>query len=206
MPDKRKDKNGTTDCMDEVIAKVSDTELDTMLAQWAEADADLLDVEVPEGLHQAVMTRLRQVQREISPVQSPTEPQKKGTIISLAERFAHKKAWMGTAVAAAVVLCCVTILQSQQDAGLNMADAEPQFMVASKMQVDSPAVNASIFSMESMEESMPQDNTKAVVTETETDDIVARDNDSTPEKQLTQLQAQLEDIHNQLNAVPDTAE
>ncbi len=84
----------------------SDAELDKMLAEWANEEID-----VPEGFHDSVMNRLRAEQA----------PQKKGNVISLAERFANKKAWVSTIAAAALVLCCLPVLQDRQD---NLAGVE----------------------------------------------------------------------------------
>ncbi len=87
---------------------IDDAELDFMLAEWAEAEVDL-----PEGFHDTVMTRLR---TETAAQRSA----KKGVIISLAERFGNKKAWVSTIAAAALVLCCLPVLQNQHNVLFNV--------------------------------------------------------------------------------------
>ena len=89
---------------------INDEELDLLLAEWAETEID-----VPEGFHASVMNRLR---AEVQPLQAP---QKKGIVVSLAERFANKKAWVSTIAAAALILCCLPILQERQ---VNLAVVE----------------------------------------------------------------------------------
>jgi ElaB/YqjD/DUF883 family membrane-anchored ribosome-binding protein len=94
-------------------------ELDSMLAQWADTELD-----VPEGFHESVMMRLRA--EESKQTQTVQALQQKGKIVSLAERFANKKVWISTIAAAALVVCCLPVLQDRQDylAGIENSDAQ----------------------------------------------------------------------------------
>ena len=94
-------------------------ELDSMLAQWADTELD-----VPEGFHESVMMRLRA--EESKQTQTVQALQQKGKIVSLAERFANKKVWISTIVAAALVVCCLPVLQERQDylAGIENSDVQ----------------------------------------------------------------------------------
>jgi hypothetical protein len=89
--------------------ELTDEELDSMLAQWADAE-----LELPEGFHESVMMRLC-AEQDCQQIQSAQAPQQKGKIVSLAERFANKKAWVSTIAAAALVLCCLPVLQDRQE-------------------------------------------------------------------------------------------
>jgi hypothetical protein len=90
-----------------------------MLAQWADTELD-----VPEGFHESVMMRLRA--EESKQTQTVQALQQKGKIVSLAERFANKKVWISTIAAAALVVCCLPVLQDRQDylAGIENSDAQ----------------------------------------------------------------------------------
>ncbi len=222
MPDKRNDKNVNWNT-NTIAPNITDAELDTMLAQWAEADAEALDVEVPEAFHQAVMAKLRAM--EEAPAAEP-QTQKKGILISLAERFAGKKAWMGTAVAAALIICCLPILHHQQSADLNVADvqspsnlrmmqqeveadqaqtdAAPQLMMASLMDEDTAAAANDINDVNEAGGAAGTEDAMAKSSAQESANIVY--DGITPEAQLTQLQTQLENLQNQLAALPDTAD
>ena len=94
-------------------------ELDSMLAQWADTELD-----VPEGFHESVMMRLRA--EESKQTQTVQALQQKGKIVSLAERFANKKVWISTIAAAALVVCCLPVLQERQDylAGIENSDVQ----------------------------------------------------------------------------------
>ena len=101
------------------VPELTEEELDSMLAQWADTELD-----VPEGFHESVMMRLRA--EESKQTQTVQAPQQKGKIVSLAERFANKKAWLSTIAAAALVLCCLSVLQDRQDylAGIGNSDTQ----------------------------------------------------------------------------------
>ena len=71
---------------EEYTLELTDEELDSMLAKWADTEID-----VPEGLHESVMMRLR-AEEDRKPTQAAQAPQQKGKIVSLTERFANKKA------------------------------------------------------------------------------------------------------------------
>ena len=88
--------------------ELTEEELDSMLAQWADTELD-----VPEGFHESVMMRLRA--EESKQTQTVQALQQKGKIVSLAERFANKKVWISTIAAAALVVCCLPVLQDRQD-------------------------------------------------------------------------------------------
>ena len=90
------------------VPELTEEELDSMLAQWADTELD-----VPEGFHESVMMRLRA--EESKQTQTVQALQQKGKIVSLAERFANKKAWVSTIAAAALVLCCLPVLQDRQE-------------------------------------------------------------------------------------------
>ena len=92
-----------------IESNISDAELDLLLAEWADAE-----VELPENFHENVMTRLRAEQNRQT-------PQKNGPIVSLSEWFANKKTWVPAVAAAALVLCCLPVLQDRQD---NLAGVE----------------------------------------------------------------------------------
>lgn len=91
--------------------QMDDEALDALLAEWAKADTAL-----PEGFHESVMTRLRAEQETIN------SQQKKGTLVSLSERFASKKTWVSATLAAALILCCLPVLQTQQS---NVGNVQP---------------------------------------------------------------------------------
>ena len=99
--------------------ELTEEELDSMLAQWADTELD-----VPEGFHESVMMRLRA--EESKQTQTVQALQQKGKIVSLAERFANKKVWISTIAAAALVVCCLPVLQERQDylAGIENSDAQ----------------------------------------------------------------------------------
>ena len=99
--------------------ELTEEELDSMLAQWADTELD-----VPEGFHESVMMRLRA--EESKQTQTVQALQQKGKIVSLAERFANKKVWVSTIAAAALVVCCLPVLQDRQDylAGIENSDAQ----------------------------------------------------------------------------------
>ena len=99
--------------------ELTEEELDSMLAQWADTELD-----VPEGFHESVMMRLRA--EESKQTQTVQALQQKGKIVSLAERFANKKVWISTIVAAALVVCCLPVLQERQDylAGIENSDVQ----------------------------------------------------------------------------------
>lgn len=99
--------------------ELTEEELDSMLAQWADTKLD-----VPEGFHESVMMRLRA--EESKQTQTVQALQQKGKIVSLAERFANKKVWISTIAAAALVVCCLPVLQDRQDylAGIENSDAQ----------------------------------------------------------------------------------
>lgn len=101
------------------VPELTEEELDSMLAQWADTELD-----VPEGFHESVMMRLRA--EESKQTQTVQALQQKGKIVSLAERFANKKVWISTIAAAALVLCCLPVLQDRQDylAGIENSDAQ----------------------------------------------------------------------------------
>ena len=109
---------------------ISDVELDLLLTEWAEEEMD-----VPEGFHEALMTRLR------AETETSQAPQKKGIIVSLSERFANKKAWVSAAAAAALVLCCLPVLQDRQDnlAGVENSVAQVYDMKSRTMDSDGTA-------------------------------------------------------------------
>ena len=106
---------------------ISDVELDLLLTEWAEEEMD-----VPEGFHEALMTRLR------TETETTQAPQKKGIIVSLSERFANKKAWVSAVAAAALVLCCLPVLQDRQDnlAGVENSAAQMYEMKSRTMDSD----------------------------------------------------------------------
>ena len=99
--------------------ELTEEELDSMLAQWADTELD-----VPEGFHESVMMRLRA--EESKQTQTVQALQQKGKIVSLAERFANKKVWISTIAAAALVVCCLPVLQERQDylAGIENSDVQ----------------------------------------------------------------------------------
>jgi hypothetical protein len=99
--------------------ELTEEELDSMLAQWADTELD-----VPEGFHESLMMRLRA--EESKQTQTVQALQQKGKIVSLAERFANKKVWISTIAAAALVVCCLPVLQDRQDylAGIENSDAQ----------------------------------------------------------------------------------
>ena len=99
--------------------ELTEEELDSMLAQWADTELD-----VPEGFHESVMMRLRA--EESKQTQTVQALQQKGKIVSLAERFANKKVWISTIAAAALVVCSLPVLQDRQDylAGIENSDAQ----------------------------------------------------------------------------------
>ena len=99
--------------------ELTEEELDSMLAQWADTELD-----VPEGFHESVMMRLRA--EESKQTQTVQALQQKGKIVSLAERFANKKVWISTIAAAALVVCCLPVLQDRQDylVGIENSDAQ----------------------------------------------------------------------------------
>ncbi len=101
------------------VPELTEEELDSMLAQWADTELD-----VPEGFHESVMMRLRA--EESKQTQTVQALQQKGKIVSLAERFANKKVWVSTIAAAALVVCCLPVLQDRQDylAGIENIDAQ----------------------------------------------------------------------------------
>jgi hypothetical protein len=101
------------------VPELTEEELDSMLAQWADTELD-----VPEGFHESVMMRLRA--EESKQTQTVQALQQKGKIVSLAERFANKKVWISTIAAAALVVCCLPVLQDRQDylAGIENSDAQ----------------------------------------------------------------------------------
>jgi hypothetical protein len=101
------------------VPELTEEELDSMLAQWADTELD-----VPEGFHESVMMRLRA--EESKQTQTVQALQQKGKIVSLAERFANKKVWISTIAAAALVMCCLPVLQDRQDylAGIENSDAQ----------------------------------------------------------------------------------
>ena len=101
------------------VPDLTEEELDSMLAQWADTELD-----VPEGFHESVMMRLRA--EESKQTQTVQALQQKGKIVSLAERFANKKVWISTIAAAALVVCCLPVLQDRQDylAGIENSDAQ----------------------------------------------------------------------------------
>lgn len=101
------------------VPELTEEELDSMLAQWADTELD-----VPEGFHESVMMRLRA--EESKQTQTVQALQQKGKIVSLAERFANKKVWISTIAAAALVVCCLPVLQDRQDylAGIENIDAQ----------------------------------------------------------------------------------
>ena len=101
------------------VPELTEEELDSMLAQWADTELD-----VPEGFHESVMMRLRA--EESKQTQTVQALQQKGKIVSLAERFANKKVWISTIAAAALVVCCLPVLQERQDylAGIENSDAQ----------------------------------------------------------------------------------
>ncbi|MBR0448321.1 MAG: hypothetical protein IIX24_01965 [Peptococcaceae bacterium] len=101
------------------VPELTEEELDSMLAQWADTELD-----VPEGFHESVMMRLRA--EESKQTQTVQALQQKGKIVSLAERFANKKVWISTIVAAALVVCCLPVLQERQDylAGIENSDVQ----------------------------------------------------------------------------------
>ena len=106
---------------------ISDVELDLLLTEWAEEEMD-----VPEGFHEALMTRLR------TETETSQAPQKKGIIVSLSERIANKKAWVSAVAAAALVLCCLPVLQERQDnlAGVENSAAQMYEMKSRTMDSD----------------------------------------------------------------------
>lgn len=101
------------------VPELTEEELDSMLAQWADTELD-----VPEGFHESVMMRLRA--EESKQTQTVQALQQKGKIVSLAERFANKKVWISTIAAAALVVCCLPVLQDRQDylAGIENSDVQ----------------------------------------------------------------------------------
>ena len=109
---------------------ISDVELDLLLTEWAEEEMD-----VPEGFHEALMTRLR------AETETSQAPQKKGIIVSLSERFANKKAWVSAVAAAALVLCCLPVLQDRQNnlAGVENSAAQIYEMKSRTMDSDGTA-------------------------------------------------------------------
>ena len=106
---------------------ISDVELDLLLTEWAEEEMD-----VPEGFHEALMTRLR------TETETSQAPQKKGIIVSLSERIANKKAWVSAVAAAALVLCCLPVLQDRQNnlAGVENSAAQMYEMKSRTMDSD----------------------------------------------------------------------
>ena len=101
------------------VPELTEEELDSMLAQWADTELD-----VPEGFHESLMMRLRA--EESKQTQTVQALQQKGKIVSLAERFANKKVWISTIAAAALVVCCLPVLQEHQDylAGIENSDVQ----------------------------------------------------------------------------------
>lgn len=109
---------------------IDDAELDRMFEQWAETD-----VEVPEDFHQQVMTKLRAEQQAV--------PQKK---VLCLERFRNKKAWVSAIAAAALVVCCLPVLQSQQNhlAGVSDNVAQTYEMQKSRTAESDAAANQNV--------------------------------------------------------------
>jgi len=110
---------------------ITDAELDLLLAEWAETEID-----VPDGFHENLMVRLR------AEKQTTQAPQKKGILISLSERLTNKKAWTSAVAAAALVLCCLPILQERQDnqaCGVNYAASQTYDMKSRMMDSDGNA-------------------------------------------------------------------
>ena len=110
-------------------SNISDAELDLLLAEWADAE-----VELPENFHENVMTRLRAEQNRQT-------PQKNGRIVSLSEWFANKKTWVPAVAAAALVLCCLPILQERQEnlAGIENSASQVYEMKSRTMDSDGTA-------------------------------------------------------------------
>ena len=120
---------------------IQDDELDVLLTEWAETELD-----VPEGFHEQVMLRL-QTEAQITQEQKTQSPQKKGTLVSLSERFANKKAWVSTVAAAALVLCCLPILQDRQDNLVKIENNTSQVYELQKRTLDDDGTTETIITM-----------------------------------------------------------
>ena len=120
---------------------IQDDELDVLLTEWAETELD-----VPEGFHEQVMLRL-QTEAQITQEQKTQAPQKKGTLVSLSERFANKKAWVSTVAAAALVLCCLPILQDSQDNLVKIENNTSQVYELQKRTIDDDGTREIIITM-----------------------------------------------------------
>ena len=108
---------------EEYPLELTDEELDSMLAEWADTELD-----VPEDFHESVMMRLRE--EDGKQTQAVQALQQKNKIVSLTERFANKKAWVSTIAAATLVLCCLPVLQDRQS---NLAGVENSAVQAYEM-------------------------------------------------------------------------
>ena len=203
------------------VPELTEEELDSMLAQWADTELD-----VPEGFHESVMMRLRA--EESKQTQTVQALQQKGKIVSLAERFANKKVWISTIVAAALVVCCLPVLQDRQDylAGIENSDAQAYEMrsrivenddemsekpvMVNAMLVDaqaSPAANGTMNDAADVNSAMGSTEKLASPSQNSYGYTITESRESfTPEGQLKLLQDNLAEMEAHLALLDDSAD
>lgn len=185
---------------DKLNVTLNDVELDQMLTQWAKDE-----IEVPETFHNAVMSRLRTEQ--VAPSQKY-----KNKIISLSKRMVHKKAW-ASAIAAALIVCSIPILQNQQMYKTNAGNDGTE-----------PAVQSRQSRMIERSDSEEQLMTTALFNETENavyDTYGSHENESvlvkssepvssesitSIEEQITSIEIELDQLETQLMKLKNTAD
>ena len=190
MLDDREEKN-----INQIGNMVEDAELDALLAQWAEAE-----VELPDGFHESLMQRL---QAEPSVAQP-----KKGKLIALSERFANKKVWVSTVAAAALVLCCIPVVQQYQENVANLGGTAQVYELQKSRSVEADdtlydSVNGTVdtvngpavtFSASASKEALPNDASTKVEYTVQYDSIDVAE-------QLTLLQDELVALETQLATI-----
>ena len=187
---------------------ISDADLDLLLAEWAEAE-----VELPENFHESVMTRLRAEQNRQT-------PQKNGPIVSLSEWFANKKTWVPAVAVAALVLCCLPILQERQEnlAGVENSVAQVYDMKSRTMDSDGTAEPQLMRAvMDTPQEATSADTVNGAVEKTALPAPAAYDAsyeytstnsraEMTPEEQLALAQDNLAELEAHLSVLDDSTE
>ena len=179
---------------EEYTLELTDEELDSMLAKWADTEID-----VPEGFHESVMMRLR-AEEDRKPTQAAQVPQQKGKMVSLAERFANKKAWLSTIAAAALVLCCLPVLQDSQNhlAGVENSAAQA-YEMKSRIVEDNDVANVN-GAMSSTEKLASPSQDAYSYTIDKSDENIA------PEEQLKLLQDNLAEMESHLALLDDSVD
>lgn len=184
-------------------SEISDAELDLLLSEWAEAE-----VAVPEGFHETVMTRLRAEQS------LQTEKQKKSKVVLLAEQFTQKKTWVSAAMAAALILCCLPVLQSHQMSVGGMEHSKSQVYDTNNPTEQHSAAAAPMLMTTMLADTQDTDesNINGAITKStapEQDGYYYATEESrtalTPEERLTQAQDELALLEAQLAALDDDA-